>query len=96
MISLRAIEENQCVIHCKKEKDAIKLCEILDENGYMWGSASSYKTYTNWGTYRENTCYNIASGGYADLSTYSYRKFPIIDVSEVLEFNTNRIEVELI
>jgi len=54
-------------VHCKTQKQAMKLLKYADSKGYSWTLGDSYLNYNNWGGYREETCYYLNDGEYGNL-----------------------------
>lgn len=75
-------------VHCQTEKEAIEFCRLMHEHGLKWGcfNRPSYLTKTNYGNYKEMTCY-YGSGQYGDLEWANYNgdiicKFSAYDFSD--------------
>ena len=52
------------IVHCPTEEEAIQVLKIAHERGFKWRSEEPYLTYTNWSHYKKNTCYNLSKGFY--------------------------------
>ena len=76
--------EKEFVVHCPKEELSEKLMKLLDKNKKVWNGGESYLNSSKWGVYKENTCYNIKSGKFADIKFYRGRVITIIPVQEYL------------
>jgi hypothetical protein len=78
-------EEENVMFHCETEELAIKLLKIAHEFGYSWNSTESYETHSKWNTFKEETCYHIRIGMYADYQTYDTIYNKIINVKDLFE-----------
>lgn len=77
------------VIHCPTEELAKQVIEIAFELGIKWCSWPSI--YTNWGSYKEKTCYSL--GAYTkDLLSYgnttcdAYSSFEKVPAQEFISW----------
>ena len=75
-------ESSDLAIHCDTEEKAIKLLEAFDKAGYCWVSGNSYAKNTNWGIYKEKTCYD-SDRGYRDIEYFKEYDFTIIGFDEI-------------
>lgn len=71
------------VIHCMTEKDAKKLCSELNKLGMTWPSGKSFKSYTNYKHFQENSCYYPLRGTCDSLIYFMKKSFKIIPFSEI-------------
>lgn len=90
MRDINSIKGNE-VVNCKTKEESIKFCKLLDEAGLKLLTGNSYSRIS-WHTHGENTCYDIAESGYANINYYinetrNQQPF-IITSSEV--FTTNQ------
>ena len=75
--------EKEFVVHCPTEELSEKLMKLLDKNKKVWNDGESYLNSSRWEVYRENTCYNIKFGKFADTKFYRERTV-IIPAQEYL------------
>lgn len=54
---LEAFKKGEFKVSCRTEDQAIKFCNWMESQGLRWSSGESYKAFTNWGTYKEDTVY---------------------------------------
>lgn len=69
------------VVLCKTEDLAKELLLRADALWYDWGRGSGmrYPDFTNWETYKENTCYYIHRGEYGSKEYYEGLGFKIVE-----------------
>ena len=75
------------VYHCKNVEIAIELLRHANDQGYKWNSGDSYIGRCDWSVYSEDTCYDILSGEFADLSYFKYKtEYTVIDTVTILNY----------
>lgn len=55
--------DGKVIIHCPDESLADELIDILEAHGIRWGSGTPLVDDTEWGNYREETCYWVKDKG---------------------------------
>lgn len=55
------------VIHCKTEKEAKAICQLMHDAGLKWCSDKSYLDYNRYDVYESNIVYYPNTGTYGDL-----------------------------
>ena len=55
------------IVNCKTEDEAILFLTWAYDNGKEWVGGDSYKRENNWREYKEDTCYIINKGMYANV-----------------------------
>ena len=66
------------LIHCQTEEEAIKVLKIAHDKGLEWRSGDSYLKYTKWDYNMEDTLYSFYTGGYKN-----YRRLLCRDENQV-------------
>ena len=72
------------VIHCPTEELAVKICKLLHDRGFIWGSGATFIKINNWDSFKENTCYLIKKGEYASLIYYENKGYTIYKAEDIL------------
>lgn len=82
------IKCNNVVVHCKTLKEATDFINVLKENNWKdkIKDASEYSRYIEyWNIYKENTCYNLGNGCFADYYYYKhYKEYTILEWSDYM------------
>ena len=71
--------DGKYVMRCKTEEEANIFLEYLDSLGLKWRGGRSYLDKNNWREYREDTCYNFASGTYGDKDYFVNDGYEILE-----------------
>lgn len=58
------------VIHCPTQGEAEQLLALANSLGFMWTSGRSFIGRDCWDIYKEDTCYFIDDGTYANVNFY--------------------------
>lgn len=82
------------VIWCPTEKLANQVLEIADKLGYKWSTEKSFIGYSNWDSYKEETCYFISEGKFAFRSFYQRHNHNIIPAEEFVRFYKKYLNME--
>jgi len=94
MINWKELFEGRNVFHCESEELANKLLNIAHDLGYKWRNKNLFTECNAWENYKENTCYNIKSGGFCEKKYYQQNDYNIINAKELLKgrktFKLNR------
>ena len=86
-------DPNKTVVHCPTQELAQKVLRIADSEGYKWSDGDSYLDVSNWGTFKDATCYSFSKGVFLTRSTYSNSGFTILPAEEFIRLNTPDAEV---
>ena len=78
------IMQDSTVVHCRTEEQANQLLEWADSIGLKWITGNSYKNYTNYISYHEQTCYYLYEGTYTDLEFYKEKGYKILSFEEAI------------
>ena len=82
--------DKNTVVHCTTEELANKVLAIADKLGYRW-EGESYKGLNRWGTFKEQTCYNLTVGRLCNIYYYKNEKYNIIEAENFLKFHENNV-----
>ena len=80
-------------IHCKTEKEAIKLLEEFDKFGKRWLSHEQYTSYTCWERYRKNSCYDNINQ-YSTINYYKNHNYKIYEFEDIIFEDKQMISLE--
>lgn len=83
------LTENTAV-HCPTEELANKVLKVAHDNGYKWITGYSYISKNIWNCHKENTCYNIVNGSYADTHFYLDNNYTIMSAEQFLKYNSKQ------
>lgn len=50
-------KNNEIIVHCKTEEEAINFCRQMDAHGMIWYNGDSYIEINEWYKEKEKTCY---------------------------------------
>jgi len=79
----KIIMADRTVVHCPTLEDAKKVFAIVFKN-----EKQSYNKYVNyWNNYKENICYNINFGTYADKEYFLDKNYNVISTQQFLRMN---------
>jgi len=57
------------VFHCSTDEKARMTLNAAHQHGYKWATGDSFATSpTEWGVYKEGTCYDLKRGKFLELS----------------------------
>lgn len=82
------------VIWCSTEELANQVLEIADKLGYRWSTEKSFIGYSNWDSYKEETCYFISEGKFAFRNFYMRYNYNIIPAEEFVKFYKKYLNME--
>jgi len=78
-------KQDNTVFHCEIEDIAIEFLSIAHNLDYEWRNGDSYLHKNEWSFYKEETCYNIKNGTFADVEYFiNEMGYKIINISELL------------
>ncbi len=77
------------VVHCPTEELAIEFLKEAHRHGYKWRYGRSYLKNSDWGIEKEETCYNLSFGSFADVNYYTKLGY------EIVEFKSFKEEKEM-
>ena len=72
----------QFVIHTPLEKQAEELLEDANKKGLTWFARKDFSKPTEWGIYKENTCYDIINGKFLELSWCQENRYQILSMGD--------------
>lgn len=87
---LKEYIERKVVLSCKTKEDARLLCDAMYKLGRVWYAGESYKEYTHWEEYEEETVYIIYDDMYG-YKGYRDRKY-LATIDEIID---KSVEIEL-
>lgn len=76
--------KNKIAVHCKTEEEAKDFCKRMHKHGMEWVSGNSYLSYTHYGVYRDETCYD-GDGGYQSYDYSEKYKYKILEWSDYMQ-----------
>jgi len=78
--------KSRTVFQCETEEIANEFLKIAHDLGYKWCDDDSYLLSNHWNSYKEETCYDIYYGMFADVECFinEYDNYTIINVKELL------------
>lgn len=82
------------VIWCQTEELANQVLEMANKLGYSWSTGKSFKEYSNWNTYKGETCYFIHDGTFSPRSFYQRYNCNIIPAEEFIKFYKEYLNME--
>lgn len=86
MFKKEILTDKSLAVNCKTEEQAKKLLKWAHKNGKCWRDGKSYLNRSNqWKTYKDKSCYRIASGHFSDMKCYNFYNYKIISYEEALE-----------
>jgi hypothetical protein len=83
MRNVEDLNQNE-VIHCPTEREAIAICYLMDRANMRWSSGVNFLEITNWDEFKEQTCYRPFVQQYGELASYMDTKKTIYPASDFL------------
>ena len=71
------------VINCKTLGENIRICRMLDEQGFKMISNGSYKSDRRWRDHKGLTCYDINSGKFGTVNFYLDCGYTVINSTKI-------------
>ena len=84
VITKEYFTQKMAVFHCETEEIANVLLKIAHSFGLEWISSGSYLDTNYWCVHKNETCYNLSDGTYADTQCYISDYYTIIDASKLI------------
>lgn len=78
------IMQPNTVVHCDTEEKGLELCKWADSKGLKWISGMSYLTMSNWGEYKNDTCYFLYQGEYCRKDFYKQEGYTILKYEDIV------------
>lgn len=72
------------VIHCSTQEEALAICQLMYDNGFIWCNEDSYIEENRYNSYESETCYCPRNGTYCSLSYFKRHNYNIIPASVFL------------
>lgn len=85
--------DNKIAVHCNTEEEAIDFCKQMYKHGMEWASGDSYLSYTQYGVYRDKTCYD-GGGGYQSYDYFEKYKYKILEWSDYMNKEFTKADLE--
>lgn len=72
-------------INCRTKAQDEALRKWAHIKGKKWSSGKSYLEHTEWGIYKENTCYDLITGTYGHKDHYEPSNYKILSYEEAIK-----------
>lgn len=72
-------------INCRTKAQDEALRKWAHIKGKKWSSGKSYLEHTEWGIYKENTCYDLITGSFGHKDHYEPSNYKILSYEEAIK-----------
>ena len=80
------------VVHCPTEELANQVLAIAHKLGYKWHDGTSFLSNNEWGTFKEQICYNLTVGSYCNIDYFKNKEYNIIEAEDFLKLHEEAVE----
>lgn len=86
------LSNENIVVHCSTEEQAIDFCKQMHEHGLKWNVWISYLEDTNWEQYKEKTCYT-SYGTYSGMDFCKAHNYIVLEWSDYEKGNNMNLKL---